>query len=293
MIGPRGFTRLARCLLGQHPRLVSWHEGRWHPLSPRLTQPLEVLDRDLAIARRLPPLPDPSGFLVPLIPGKVIGVGLNYGSHALEVGAIIPKSPLLFAKFNTALVGHGATICIDEAVTRAADWEVELAVIVGRELRCASRREAQDAIFGYTVANDVTARDNQFADVQWTRSKCCDTFGPLGPWIVPPSAIDAGNATLRAWVNGVLMQEGNTSDMIFDVPELLSFCSWNFTLEAGDVIITGTPPGVGAFRKPPLYLKQGDRVDVEVEGVGRLSNFVEVNPAREREQGGSDPVPHT
>lgn len=202
-------------------------------------------------------------------------MGLNYRSHAIEVGAPIPKNPLLFAKFNSALIGHGSAICVNDAVTKAADWEVELAVIVGRTLNCASREEAQSAIFGYTVANDVTARDIQFSDVQWTRSKCLDTFGPLGPWIVPPAAIDAANARMRAYVNGVLMQDGTTSDMIFDVPELLSFCSWNFTLRAGDVILTGTPPGVGAFRKPPIYLRHGDVVDVEIEGIGKLSNPIE------------------
>ena len=232
---------------------------------------------DLSFAKSAPPLAsEPREFFTPLDPGKVIGVGLNYRTHALEVGAPIPKNPLLFAKFNSALIGHGGTIRVNEAMTQAADWEVELAVIVGRTLKCASREEAQSAIFGYTVANDVTARDIQFSDVQWTRSKCLDTFGPLGPWIVPPEAIDPANASMRAYVNGVLMQDGNTSDMIFDVPELLSFCSWNFTLQAGDVILTGTPPGVGAFRSPPIYLRHGDTVVVEIDGIGSLGNTIEL-----------------
>jgi 5-carboxymethyl-2-hydroxymuconate isomerase len=248
-------------------------------LRQSLQSPVDFTAGDLAGARAAPPLRESSSrFLVPLSPGKVIGIGLNYRSHAIEVGVPIPKNPLLFAKFNTALIGHGAMIQVDEAVTQAADWEVELAVIVGRKLRRASRFEAEQAIFGYTVANDITARDNQFADVQWTRSKCPDTFGPLGPWIVPATAIDSRNTRLRARVNGELMQDGNTSDMVFDVPELLSFCSWNFTLEPSDVILTGTPPGVGAFRKPAIYLHHGDRVEVEVDGIGTLSNTVEVIP---------------
>jgi 5-carboxymethyl-2-hydroxymuconate isomerase len=271
-----GWSRIARCLVDSRPRLVTWIESSWRPLPSSLTDPLGITAVDLSFAHSAPPLDSPPrAFLTPLDPGKVIGVGLNYRSHAIEVGAPIPKNPLLFAKFNSALVGHGSTIRVNDAVTQAVDWEVELAVIVGRTLSCASREEAQRAIFGYTVANDVTARDIQFSDVQWTRSKCLDTFGPLGPWIVPPASIDPANARLRAYVNGVLMQDGNTSDMIFDVPELLSFCSWNFTLRAGDVILTGTPPGVGAFRSPPIYLRHGDVVDVEVEGIGRLGNTIE------------------
>lgn len=271
-----GWSRIGRCLVDSRPRLVTWVESTWRPLPASLTDALQITAADLSIARSAPPLgSEPREFFTPLDPGKVIGVGLNYRSHALEVGAAIPQNPLLFAKFNSALIGHRGTVFVNGAVTKAADWEVELAVIVGRTLNCASREEAEAAIFGYTVANDVTARDIQFSDVQWTRSKCLDTFGPLGPWIVPPIAIDPANARLRAYVNGVLMQDGSTSDMIFDVPELLSFCSWNFTLRAGDVILTGTPPGVGAFRQPPIYLRHGDVVDVEVEGIGRLSNTIE------------------
>lgn len=271
-----GWSRIGRCLVDSRPRLVTWVESTWRPLPASLTDALQITAADLSIARSAPPLgSEPREFFTPLDPGKVIGVGLNYRSHALEVGAAIPQNPLLFAKFNSALIGHRGTVFVNGAVTKAADWEVELAVIVGRTLNCASREEAEAAIFGYTVANDVTARDIQFSDVQWTRSKCLDTFGPLGPWIVPPIAIDPANARLRAYVNGVLMQDGSTSDMIFDVPELLSVCSWNFTLRAGDVILTGTPPGVGAFRQPPIYLRHGDVVDVEVEGIGRLSNTIE------------------
>lgn len=282
---PEAWTRIGRCLVDSQPRFIVWHDSGWHPLPAGLTGLFAITREQLALARSAPPMaPSPASFLVPLNPGKVIGVGLNYRSHALEAGAPIPRNPLLFAKFNSTLVGHGATICVDEAVTQAADWEVELAVVVGRTLRRASRSDSERAILGYTVANDVTARDVQATDVQWTRSKCHDTFGPLGPWIVPPTAIDPGNARLRARVNGELMQDGTTSDLIFDVPELLSFCSWNFTLEPGDVILTGTPPGVGGFRKPPIYLRHGDQVEVEIEGIGTLANPVVVRAGRRREQ---------
>jgi 5-carboxymethyl-2-hydroxymuconate isomerase len=257
---------------------VTWQNDAWHPLPESLTTPIDIASEHLKAARSAAPLKsEPESFLVPLAPSKVIGVGLNYRSHAVEVRAEIPRNPLLFCKFNTALIGHGASIVIDEATTRAADWEVELAVIVGRRLRRASREEALNAIFGYTVANDVTARDIQSADVQWTRSKCLDTFGPLGPWVVPPQAIRHYDARLTARVNGQLMQDGNTSDMIFDVPELLSFCSRNFTLDARDVILTGTPPGIGGFRTPPIYLRDGDTVEVEIEGIGVLRNTVRMS----------------
>lgn len=269
--------RLGRCIVDSSPRLVAWWGAGWHPLPSQVISPLEATTKDFEIARDTSPLREvPCEFLAPVEPRKAIGVGLNYRSHALEVGAAIPANPLLFAKFNTAIIGHGSTIRVDETVTRAVDWEVELAVIIGRTLRRASRSEALDSIFGYTVANDVTARDIQFSEVQWTRSKCLDTFSPLGPWLVPPDAIEPGNARLRARVNGTLMQDGNTSDMIFDVPELISFCSRSFVLQPGDVILTGTPPGVGAFRKPPIYLRHGDRVEVEIEGIGTLSNPVEM-----------------
>ena len=257
---PDGWTRIGRCLVDSQPRFLVWHDCRWHPLEADLTNLFAITREHLARGRSSVPLAEaPQQFLVPLDPGKVIGVGLNYRTHALEVGAPIPKNPLLFAKFNSTPIGHGATICIDETLTQAADWEVELAVIVGKTLRRASRSESERAVLDYTVANDVTARDIQASDVQWTRSKCHDTFGPLGPWIVPPTAaIDPGNAGLRARVNGDLMQDGTTSDLIFDVPELLSFCSWNFILDPSDVILIGTPPGVGGFRKPPIYLRHGD-----------------------------------
>jgi 2-keto-4-pentenoate hydratase/2-oxohepta-3-ene-1,7-dioic acid hydratase in catechol pathway len=276
---PEGAQRLARCLIDSRPRVIAWCGKSWRVLPPTITNLCEVTDGDILSASPNVLADTPRQFLPPVDHGKVIGVGLNYRSHAIEVGAAIPKNPLLFAKFNSALIGHGDVIRPVESVTRAVDWEVELAVVVGRTMQRMSRSEAEQSILGYTVANDVTARDIQSSDVQWTRSKNADTFGPLGPWLVPPTAIDASNAKLRARVNGALMQDGNTADLIFDVPELLSFCSWNCTLQPGDVILTGTPPGVGAFRDPPIYLRHGDTVEVEIDGIGLLRNSVEIQSA--------------
>jgi 2-keto-4-pentenoate hydratase/2-oxohepta-3-ene-1,7-dioic acid hydratase in catechol pathway len=276
-VSHENWTRLARCVIDNRPRLLTWSSNRWHVLPPYITSPLDLRVARFVIEGETEALDAlPSELLPPLEPARVIGVGLNYRSHAIEVGAPIPKNPLLFAKFNTTLIGHGGTIRVDPRITQAADWEVELAVVLGKRLLRASPQEAKDAILGYTVANDVTARDVQLSDVQWTRSKCHDTFGPLGPWIVPPSAIDAGNARLRAWVNGAPMQDGTTADLIFDVPELLSFCSWSFTLLPGDVFLTGTPPGVGGFRSPPIYLQHGDTVECAIDGIGTLSNRLEM-----------------
>lgn len=241
-----GWERIGRYIVDSRPRLVTGTASVGILSRKGLTSPLEITDQELAAAgyTRIDELQQrtaegyaeeplnegPPQFLVPLEPGKVVGVGLNYRSHAIEVGAVIPKNPLLFAKFNTSPVGRGAANCLNRAVAQAEDWDVELAVVVGRTPHCASRNEVQSAIFRYTVANDATVRDIQVADIQWTPPKCSNTFGPSGPWLVPASAIDASKARLRARVDGVLMQDGTISDMIFDVTQLLSFCSWDFAL---------------------------------------------------------------
>jgi 5-carboxymethyl-2-hydroxymuconate isomerase len=208
-------------------------------------------------------------------PGKIIGVGLNYRDHAAEVGLEPPPSPLIFMKPPSSVIGDGDDIVIDPAVTAFADWEVELAVVLGTRLQRASLEAAKAAIGGYTVANDVTARDIQDAEVQWTRAKSLDTFCPLGPLVVPaPEIADPQKLALRARLNGELVQESSTAQMVFGVYELLSFCSHSFVLEPGDVILTGTPPGVGMSLNPPRSLRHGDLIEVEVDGIGTLSNRV-------------------
>ena len=208
-------------------------------------------------------------------PSKIACVGLNYHDHARETGMAAPERPLIFAKFPSSLVGPGAAIEWPDGLTEQVDWEVELAVVIGRRIRHASEREALEAIFGYTAANDVSARDLQFADQQWVRAKSIDSFCPLGPVIVTPDEFgDPQEKRLVTRVNGETMQDSTTAEMIFSVAEIVSFLSRACTLEPGDLILTGTPWGVGGFRDPPVFLKPGDTVEVEVEGVGVLANNV-------------------
>jgi len=209
-------------------------------------------------------------------PGKVIAIGLNYVDHANETGMAVPTEPLTFAKYPTSVTGPYDDVLVPGAVTQQVDWEAELALVVGTT--CGpGRRGTLDDVAGWTVGNDVSARDLQFRDAQWTRGKSLDTFCPLGPWLVTPDEVpDPQALTVTAEVNGVQMQKAPTSDMIFDVATLMDFLTATCTLEPGDVVLTGTPPGVGAFREPPVFLTDGDVVEVAVEGIGTLRNTVRV-----------------
>ncbi len=229
--------------------------------------------------------PEPGEDIVPLAearihapvagPEKVIGIGLNYEDHAAETGADIPDKPIVFAKYANAVIGPGEAIMIP-SITEQADYEAELAVIIGRTARKVPESEALDYVFGYTNANDVSSRDLQFSEGgQWTRSKSIDTFCPLGPYIATRDEIeDPQDLSIRCTLNGEVMQDGTTSKMIFSVAELVSFLSQGMTLVPGDVIVTGTPPGVGAARDPQVWLKDGDEVTIEIEGLGALTNPV-------------------
>jgi 2-keto-4-pentenoate hydratase/2-oxohepta-3-ene-1,7-dioic acid hydratase in catechol pathway len=211
----------------------------------------------------------------PLLPGKVVAVGLNYRTHADESGIAAPEQPLIFAKFPSSVIGPSDPIVIDPALTKRVDWEVELAVVIGRRMRNVPVEAALEHVFGYTVANDVSARDVQFGDGQWTRGKSFDSFCPLGPVVVTADELgppDDLRVTTR--VNGELMQDDSTANMIFGVAELLAFCSRCFTLEPGDVLLSGTPDGCGEFMDPPRSLAPGDLVEVAVEGIGTLANRV-------------------
>jgi len=223
------------------------------------------------------PLGDPASarLLAPLAPGKIVAIGLNYADHIRESGAEPPESPLIFAKYPSTVIGPGEAITIDRGLTERVDWEVELGVVIGRRSRNVPEAEALDAVFGYTVANDVSARDVQFADGQWTRGKSMDTFCPLGPCIVGREEIDdPQQLSLRTTVNGEEMQSASTSLMLFSVAELIAFCSASFTLEPGDLLLTGTPWGCGEFMEPKRSLHDGDSVKVEIGGIGELSNPV-------------------
>jgi len=203
--------------------------------------------------------------LAPIIPSKIFCVGQNYAAHAAELGHEVPPEPLIFSKPATAVIGPGDDIRLP-ALSQRVDHEAELAVVIGRLTRKVSVADALDAVLGYTCANDVTARDLQQRDGQWTRAKGFDTFCPLGPWIETELDVAAG-LVVRCLVNGDVRQDATTADIIFDVPTLVSFCAAFATLLPGDVILTGTPAGVG-----PILA--GDRVDVEVEGIGTLANSV-------------------
>ena len=206
-------------------------------------------------------------------PSKIIAIGLNYKDHAEESKGSLPKAPLVFAKFPNSLVGHNDLIQWDVNITGKVDFEAELAVIIGKKVYGCPETEALEAVFGYACANDVSARDLQFGDGQWVRGKSLDTFCPIGPWLVTREEItDPHCLKIQCWLNGHLMQDSHTSLIIFKVEELVSFLSRHFTLHPGDIILTGTPSGVGAFREPSVYMKDGDEVVVEIERVGRLVN---------------------
>lgn len=207
-------------------------------------------------------------------PGKIVAIGLNYMDHVRETGMAPPARPLVFTKFTTSVIGDGDPIEIDRRVTQRVDWEVELAVVVGQEMRNVAVDDALGHVRGYAVANDVSARDVQFEDGQWVRGKSLDTFCPLGPTVPAAQIGDPQALGLRTRVNGETVQDSTTAEMVFGIAELLSFCSRSFTLEAGDVVLTGTPWGCGEFMDPPRSLRDGDVVEVEVDGVGRLRNPV-------------------
>ncbi|MHB1242405.1 MAG: fumarylacetoacetate hydrolase family protein [Gaiellaceae bacterium] len=206
-------------------------------------------------------------------PGKIVAVGLNYRGHADEQGAQVPERPLLFAKWQTALIGPGEPIVLP-AISSSIDYEAELGVVLGERVKGIAAADALAAVRGYVCANDVTARDLQRADRQFTRAKSLDTFCPVGE-LVPAAAVpDPQALRIRCLVNGELRQDSTTADMIFSVAELIAFVSEAITLEPGDLLLTGTPPGVGVFRDPPVFLADGDEVVVEIDGVGRLANPV-------------------
>jgi 2-keto-4-pentenoate hydratase/2-oxohepta-3-ene-1,7-dioic acid hydratase in catechol pathway len=210
----------------------------------------------------------------PIIPGKIIAVGKNYGAHAKEMGGEVPPEPLLFSKYPSAVIGTGDTITWRTTLTNEVDWEGELGVVIGARGKEIAEADAYAHIYGYVAVNDVSGRDLQNRiDKQWTRAKGLDTFCPLGPCIVTRDEIaDPHTLSVRTMVNGEVMQDGNTNDMVYSIPQLIAFISQAFTLEPGDLILTGTPPGVGAGRTPPIFLKDGDIVTVSVEGIGTISN---------------------
>ena len=220
--------------------------------------------------------------LAPVVPTAVFCAGLNYRKHAEETGARIPQFPVLFMKAPSAVQNPGDPISLPSRLaSHEVDYECELAVVIGKPAKNVSKAEALDYVAGYTCANDVSARDWQirFGGSQWCRGKTFDTFLPLGPCLVTPDEIrDPNSLAIRTILNGATMQEENTADMIFDVASLIEFFSGSTTLLPGTVILTGTPSGVGMARKPPVWLKPGDSVTVEIEKIGCLTNPVAIEP---------------
>lgn len=237
--------------------VVQEARARGERLGPPLVYPLSAV-------RLAAPISNPS---------KIVAVGLNYWDHCRENKVPPPEKPILFAKFTSAIIGPGEAITWDPQVTQKVDYEAELAFVVGREAKNVSAQEAEQYIFGYTICNDVSARDLQLSEGQWVRSKSLDTFCPLGPEIVTVDEIpDPQNLAIRCLVNGRALQDSNTREMIFSVRDLFAFISRGIRLFPGDIVSTGTPHGVGHFYKPPVYLQSGDTVVCEVEGIGRLEN---------------------
>jgi 2-keto-4-pentenoate hydratase/2-oxohepta-3-ene-1,7-dioic acid hydratase in catechol pathway len=207
-------------------------------------------------------------------PQKIVCVGLNYRDHADEQGTELPQAPLLFAKWPNTLIGPGEPIVIPP-ITGQVDYEAELGVVIGERVRGASAENAVEAVAGYLCLNDVSARDLQFSDGQWVRGKSLDTFCPVGPELVPAADVpDPQALAIRALVNGEALQDSSTSNMIFSVAEIIAHVSQAITLEPGDLIATGTPEGVGAGMKPPVFLRPGDVVRCEIDGIGAIENRV-------------------
>jgi 2-keto-4-pentenoate hydratase/2-oxohepta-3-ene-1,7-dioic acid hydratase in catechol pathway len=207
-------------------------------------------------------------------PRKLICVGLNYRDHAEETGAQIPKVPTIFNKFHTAVIGPGANVVLPK-VSKAPDYEAEFAFVIGMGGRNIAAENWQKHVFGYTLVNDVTARDYQRATTQWLMGKTFDTFAPMGPWILTADEVaDPHDLDIQMEVNGEILQDSNTRELIFKIPDLIAFLSSVFTLEPGDIVSTGTPAGVGFVRKPPRYLHPGDQMTVRMPAIGELQNPV-------------------
>jgi 2-keto-4-pentenoate hydratase/2-oxohepta-3-ene-1,7-dioic acid hydratase in catechol pathway len=247
--------------------LADWEWRRKVDLAVEHAAETGVGVRDPADLDRAAPVDDPQ---------KVVCVGLNYRDHAEEGDNEIPDEPVLFSKFPTSVVGPEDAVRWDPDYTEKVDYEAELVAVIGERARRVDPEDALDHVAGFTVGNDVSARDLQHGDGQWVRGKSLDTFAPTGPDLVTTDEVgDPHDLDIFAEINGERLQESSTENLIFGVDELISFCSQAFTLEPGDLVFTGTPPGVGVYREPPVLLGDGDSVTIGVEGVGELTNEFE------------------
>ena len=258
---------------------LAWFDmdGRWFKTARDTAERIVRDASALAAAREngwLVPSGDAYWFAPVPRPGKIVCIGMNYRDHAAEIGLGLPNVPTIFSKFSSCVIAPGEPVVIPAGSTQV-DYEAELAVVIGRRATRVAADRAYDYVLGYTGFNDVTARDFQFGDLQWQRGKSCDTFAPMGPTIVTTDEIpDPHTLRITLTLNGAVMQDSNTSQMIFGVPDLIEFVTHSITLEPGDLIATGTPSGVGFARKPPVFLKAGDVMEVGIERVGGLGNPV-------------------
>jgi 2-keto-4-pentenoate hydratase/2-oxohepta-3-ene-1,7-dioic acid hydratase in catechol pathway len=256
--------RIIRYIYKGHVRYGVVEEGGIHPCDG---DPFTGLERQSAVL-------DPADvkLLPPVEPPNIICLGLNYRAHAAETGHALPTEPLVFIKATTSLCAPGDPIVLPARYSDNIDYEAELAIVIGKRARNVPEEKADEVILGYTAANDVSNRAVQFSDGQWARAKSHDTFCPVGPAIV--TDLDADNLTITCRLDGEVMQSSTTADMIFPVRRIVSHLSFSFTLLPGTLILTGTPAGVGFMRKPPVYLRPGQVVEVDIEGIGALVNPV-------------------
>ena len=262
-------------------QVINLHHASYGKLPDDMLDFLNLGDKGMQIAREAVvggagdlPL-DSVKLLAPITnPSKIIAIGLNYMDHIRETGLDVPQLATMFCKYPSSIVGPDDDIRWSTRLTTQVDYEAELAVVIGKTARNVCAADAYDYIAGYTICNDVSARDLQFrAGDQWLRGKCLDSFCPLGPYLVTKDEIpDPQNLSIQCRVNNRLLQDSTTAEMIYQIPYLIEYLSEAFTLLPGDVIATGTPDGVGAFRKPPVWLASGDLVRVDIEGLGSLSN---------------------
>lgn len=248
-------------------------DDRWHRIGDVGHTLRDQIAGGLTAASPGEEVPSSAALLAPFAPGKIVAIGLNYMDHIRETGMDAPERPVVFAKFPSSVTGPEHSVVLDPALSARVDWEVELGVIIGRRARNVRAEDALAFVLGYTVANDLSARDVQFSDGQWVRGKSFDGFCPIGPWIVTADEIeDPQNLGLRTRVNGETVQNSSTAEMVFGVRDLIGFCSRSFTLEPGDVLLTGTPWGVGEFMTPRRSLAPGDVVECEIDRIGVLRN---------------------
>jgi 2-keto-4-pentenoate hydratase/2-oxohepta-3-ene-1,7-dioic acid hydratase in catechol pathway len=257
--------KIARIEVNGDVIYARYHEGKYYPLIGDLFGAYTFAAAlDESVIKRV---------MAPVEPPNIIAVGLNYRQHAIESNMKIPERPVLFLKTTTSVVGPDDAIVLPATAPHEVDYEAELVVVIGRTAKNVSEDEALEYVLGYAIGNDVSARDCQLRlDSQWARGKSFDTFCPLGPWI--ETELEADSLAIKARLNGRTVQDSFTSDMIFNVRQLVSYCSHNMTLLPGTVILTGTPQGVGFARKPPLFLSAGDIIEVEIDGIGVLRNTV-------------------